>query len=84
MPVSWGDSPKHIEDRMSDLHQYAKWFNKVGYDFSLSNIGGKWICSAWLRQDESATFTGETMNTPVEALHDCYSNMRDLGVAPKD
>jgi hypothetical protein len=83
MPISWGTSERATDGRMSDLHQYAKWFNAVGYDFSLKNVNSRWQCVAWSRGDVELSYRGEEMQEPVEALHDCYSKMRDLGVAPK-
>jgi hypothetical protein len=83
MPVSWGDSPKQTEDRMSDLHQYAKWFDICGYDFSLKSISGKWECTAFTQGNIELSYRSETTEEPVDALHSCYVKMRDLGVAPK-
>jgi hypothetical protein len=83
MPVSWGTSDKSVEGRMSDIHQYAKWFDLLSYDFSLKNFSGRWECLAWSRIDDRVCFRGEQMSGPIEALHDCYSKMRDLGMAPK-
>jgi hypothetical protein len=83
MPLSWGTSNKSTDGRMSDVHQYAKWFDLLGYDFSLKNISGRWQCVAWSRGDCEICFRGEHVSEPVDALHDCYVKMRDLGVAPK-
>lgn len=83
MPSTWGTNDRRSGDRLSDLRQYAKWFHASGYDFSLKSVAGRWECLAWSQGDIELSFRGEATSEPVDALHSCYTKMRDLGIVPK-
>lgn len=70
---------------MSDITQFAKWFDLNGMDFQLTNISGMWRCSCWPRTDEEddvddpsrcSYWSSAYCETVWQALMGCYEVVR--------
>lgn len=85
MPVIYGQTEREPNTVLTDIGQFAKWFDLNEMDFIIQNIGGRWQCIAWKRERTGEVtppseylITGAVCDSLSVALLRCYEEVRNI------
>ncbi len=81
MPSSWGGSPENSaseHDKNYFDRQYVKYFDSLGYDFSMKREAGKWVVVVTDPLQDVELVRTEPRDSLSDALIESYAKSKSL------
>jgi hypothetical protein len=80
MPSSWGKGPENPKGHDNDYfdRQYVKYFDGLGYDFSMERQAGKWVVTVTDPLQDLELVKTEPRDSLSDALIESYAKSKSL------